>query len=232
MYERFTDRARKVLHLANEEAQRFNHDYIGTEHILLGLIKEGSGVAANVLKNLRVGLRRIRLEVERIVQPGPDMVSMGKQPMTPRAKKVVEYSKEEAGKLNHNYVGTEHLLLGLIREDGGVAGQVLLNLGLSVATIRDEILMLLGVSPESQALARGPIFGQDLATGAPPNPDDTLTGLARADGCLEFLLEFFNSIKAEAVATQNFDRAAHVRDMQQDLQRIREFLRRGQTQGE
>ena len=114
MYERFTDRARKVMQLANQEAQRFNHEYIGTEHVLLGLVKEGSGVAANVLKNLDVDLRKIRLEVEKIVQAGPDMVTMGKLPQTPRAKKVIEYAMEEARNLNHNYVGTEHLLLGLL----------------------------------------------------------------------------------------------------------------------
>src|SRR5216683_7976200 len=119
MYERFTDRARKVMILANEEAQRFNHEYIGTEHILLGLVKEGAGVAANVLKNLDIDLRKIRLEVEKIVQSGPDMVTMGKLPQTPRAKKVIEYSIEEARNLNHNYVGTEHLLLGLLREQEG-----------------------------------------------------------------------------------------------------------------
>ena len=96
MYERFTDRARKVMQLANQEAQRFNHEYIGTEHILLGLVKEGTGVAANVLKNLDIDLRKIRLEVEKIVQAGPDMVTMGKLPQTPRAKKVIEYSIEEA----------------------------------------------------------------------------------------------------------------------------------------
>ena len=129
MYERFTDRARKVMQLANQEAQRFNHEYIGTEHILLGLVKEGSGVAANVLKNLDIDLRKIRLEVEKIVQAGPDMVTMGKLPQTPRAKKVIEYSIEEARNLNHNYVGTEHLLLGLLREQEGVAAQVLMNLG-------------------------------------------------------------------------------------------------------
>ena len=114
MYERFTDRARKVMQLANQEAQRFNHEYIGTEHVLLGLIKEGSGVAANVLKNLDVDLRKIRLEVEKLVQSGPDMVTMGKLPQTPRAKKVIEYAMEEARNLNHNYVGTEHILLGLL----------------------------------------------------------------------------------------------------------------------
>jgi ATP-dependent Clp protease ATP-binding subunit ClpC len=144
MYERFTDRARKVMQLANQEAQRFNHEYIGTEHILLGLVKEGSGVAANVLKNLDIDLRRIRLEVEKIVQAGPDMVTMGKLPQTPRAKKVIEYSIEEARNLNHNYVGTEHLLLGLLREQEGVAAQVLINLGLKLEDVREEVLNLLG----------------------------------------------------------------------------------------
>ena len=152
MYERFTDRARKVMQLANQEAQRFNHEYIGTEHILLGLVKEGSGVAANVLKNLDVDLRKIRLEVEKIVQSGPDMVTMGKLPQTPRAKKVIEYAMEEARNLNHNYVGTEHLLLGLLREMEGVAAQVLMNLGLKLEDVREEVLNLLGhglENPES-----------------------------------------------------------------------------------
>jgi ATP-dependent Clp protease ATP-binding subunit ClpC len=144
MYERFTDRARKVMQLANQEAQRFNHEYIGTEHILLGLVKEGSGVAANVLKNLDIDLRKIRLEVEKIVQAGPDMVTMGKLPQTPRAKKVIEYSIEEARNLGHNYVGTEHLLLGLLREQEGVAAQVLMNLGLKLEDVREEVLNLLG----------------------------------------------------------------------------------------
>jgi ATP-dependent Clp protease ATP-binding subunit ClpC len=144
MYERFTDRARKVMQLANQEAQRFNHEYIGTEHILLGLVKEGSGVAANVLKNLDIDLRKIRLEVEKIVQSGPDMVTMGKLPQTPRAKKVIEYSIEEARNLNHNYVVTEHLLLGLLREQEGVAAQVLMNLGLKLEDVREEVLNLLG----------------------------------------------------------------------------------------
>src|SRR4051812_26109308 len=144
MFERFTDRARKVMQLANQEAQRFNHEYVGTEHVLLGLVKEGSGVAANVLKNLDVNLRKIRVEVEKIVQSGPDMVTMGKLPQTPRAKKVIEYAIEEARNLNHNYVGTEHLLLGLLREQEGVAAQVLMNLNLKLEEVREEVLNLLG----------------------------------------------------------------------------------------
>src|SRR5688500_72431 len=155
MYERFTDRARKVMQLANQEAQRFNHEYIGTEHVLLGLIKEGSGVAANVLKNLDVDLRKIRLEVEKLVQSGPDMVTMGKLPQTPRAKKVIEYSMEEARNLNHNYVGTEHILLGLLREQEGVAAQVLMNLGLKLEEVREEVLNLLGHGIEGEGTERG-----------------------------------------------------------------------------
>ncbi|QGJ70707.1 ATP-dependent Clp protease ATP-binding subunit ClpC [Planctomycetales bacterium 10988] len=144
MYERFTDRARKVMQLANQEGQRFNHEYIGTEHVLLGLIKEGSGVAANVLKNLDVDLRKIRQEVEKLVQRGPGTPTPGKLPQTPRVKKVIEYSIEEAQNLNHNYVGTEHLLLGLLREKEGVAAQVLINLGLKLEEVRQEVLNLLG----------------------------------------------------------------------------------------
>lgn len=132
------------MQLANQEAQRFNHEYIGTEHLLLGLIKEGSGVAANVLKNLDIDLRKIRHEVEKLVRSGPDLVTMGRLPQTPRAKKVIEYSMEEARNLNHNYVGTEHLLLGLLREQEGVAAQVLMNLGLRLDEVRREVLNLLG----------------------------------------------------------------------------------------
>ena len=135
--------------LANQEAQRFNHEYIGTEHILLGLVKEGSGVGANVLKNLDVDLRKVRLEVEKLVKSGPETVTMGKLPQTPRAKKVIEYAIEEARNLNHNYVGTEHLLLGLLREQDGVAAQVLMNLNLRLEDVREEVLNLLGASEEA-----------------------------------------------------------------------------------
>jgi hypothetical protein len=149
MYERFTDRAIKVMQLANEEAIRFGHEYIGTEHILLGLVKEGSGVAANALKYLNCDLVKIRAEVAKIVQPGNED-RMDKLPLTPRAKKVVEYAIEEARKLNHNYVGTEHLLLGLLREEEGVAVQVLMNLGLKLHDARNEVLQILGEPTDAQ----------------------------------------------------------------------------------
>ncbi|MEK7993549.1 MAG: ATP-dependent Clp protease ATP-binding subunit [Planctomycetota bacterium] len=155
MFERFTDRARKVMALANQEAQRFNHEYIGTEHILLGLVKEGSGVGATVLKNLEVDIKKLRLEVEKLVKSGPDMVTMGKLPQTPRAKKVIEYAIEEARSLNHNYVGTEHILLGLLRESEGIAAQVLMNLGLKLEDVRQEVLNLLGAGVEEGPAALG-----------------------------------------------------------------------------
>jgi ATP-dependent Clp protease ATP-binding subunit ClpC len=193
MYERFTDRARKVMQLANQEAQRFNHEYVGTEHVLLGLVKEGSGVAANVLKNLDVDLRKIRVEVEKIVQSGPDMVTMGKLPQTPRAKKVIEYAIEEARNLNHNYVGTEHLLLGLLREQEGVAAQVLMNLNLKLEEVREEVLNLLGHGMDAgsgggeggeRASAKGgksktpalDSFGRDLTDLARQNKLDPVIG--------------------------------------------------------
>jgi len=164
MFERFTDRARKVMALANQEAQRFNHEYIGTEHILLGLVKEGSGVGATVLKNLDVDIKKLRLEVEKLVKSGPDMVTMGKLPQTPRAKKVIEYAIEEARALNHNYVGTEHILLGLLRETEGIAAQVLMSLGLKLEDLRQEVLNLLGAGvddgPSGLGMKMGPAIGR------------------------------------------------------------------------
>jgi ATP-dependent Clp protease ATP-binding subunit ClpC len=144
MFNRFTERARKVILLAKEEAKRFNHDYIGTEHILLGLVREGEGVAAVVLQKMGLSLQQIRLEIEKIVKPGPSTVISGDIPFTPKAKKAIELSGEEARSLGHNYIGTEHLLLGLIREGEGVASQVLLNLGVDLERARQEVIELLG----------------------------------------------------------------------------------------
>jgi ATP-dependent Clp protease ATP-binding subunit ClpC len=160
-YDRFTDRARKVMAYARQEAQRFNHDYIGTEHILLGLVKEGSGVAANVLHNLDVDVKKIRLEVEKMVQSSPDVQTKGNLPFTPRAKKVIEFSLEEARALGHNYIGTEHILLGLLRENEGVAAHVLMNLGVKLEDVREEVLNLLGADAQAQA-------GRETEGGEPP----------------------------------------------------------------
>jgi Uma2 family endonuclease len=161
MYERFTDRAIKVMQLACEEAQSLNHEYIGTEHILLGLIKEDAGVAANVLKNLGMDLRKIRLEVEGIVQVGPTKV-LGKLPQTPRAKYAIKYAIEEAKDLKHNYVGTEHLLLGLLRDKEGVASQVLMNLGLKLSDVHYEVLQILGCDVPAES---GPTSDEPIRRG-------------------------------------------------------------------
>jgi len=166
MSNRFTERAQRVILIAQEEAKRLNHDYVGTEHILLGLIALGEGVAAQVLANLGVDLRRVRSEIEKIVGTGDNVMLLGEIPFTPRAKKVLEYAVEEAQHMGHSYVGTEHLLLGLIREEEGVAARVLENLGLRLDVVREEVLNLLG---EGQT----PHAGQPGAAGAPATPTRT-----------------------------------------------------------
>ncbi len=175
MSNRFTERAQRVILIAQEEAKRLNHDYVGTEHILLGLIALGEGVAAQVLSNLGVDLRRVRSEIEKIVGTGDNVMLLGEIPFTPRAKKVLELAVEEAQSMAHNYVGTEHLLLGLIREEEGVAARVLENLGCRLDVVREEVISLLGETPRphTSQTARGgaPIksktptldeFGRDL----------------------------------------------------------------------
>ncbi|MDP7485470.1 MAG: Clp protease N-terminal domain-containing protein, partial [Dehalococcoidia bacterium] len=136
-FEKFSERARRVLSLAQEEAQRFNHNYIGTEHILLGLVRETEGVAARVLSNLNVELVKVRSAVEFIIGRG-ERPTPGEIGLTPRAKKVIELAVDEARRLNHSYIGTEHLLIGLMREGEGVAAGVLESLGVSLEKVRDE----------------------------------------------------------------------------------------------
>ncbi len=142
MYERFTDRARKVMQFANQEAQRLNQDFIAPEHILLGIVKEGTGVASTVLKNIGIDLRKIKMEVEKIVQAGPHILTMGKLPMTDRAKNVIEHAIQEARTLENNYVGSEHVLLGLLRDPESIAGMVLANLGVNIEAIREGVKSL------------------------------------------------------------------------------------------
>ena len=141
-FNRFTGRARKVIQLAQEEAQRLQHNYIGTEHLLLGLAREGEGVAASALTSLGVDLEKVRNAVEDIIGRGDDPIS-GEVGLTPRAKKVIELAVDEARRLNHQYIGTEHLLLGLIREGQGVAAAVLESLGLSLQEVRTTIMQVL-----------------------------------------------------------------------------------------
>jgi ATP-dependent Clp protease ATP-binding subunit ClpC len=141
---KFSDRAQKVILMAQEEAKRLNHDYVGTEHLLLGLISVGEGLAIQVLLNLGVDLKKIRYEIEKIVPPGDNVMVLGEIPFSPRAKKVLEYAVEEANLMGHIYVGTEHILLGLLREQEGIAARVLEYLGVTYEDVQEEIFALLG----------------------------------------------------------------------------------------
>src|ERR1700719_4307612 len=141
-FDKFTERARKVLTLAQDEAQRFNHNYIGTEHLLLGLVREGEGVAARVLENMNVELAKVRTAVEFIIGRG-DRPVVGEVGLTPRAKRVIELAIDEARRLGHNYIGTEHLLLGLVREGEGIAAGVLESLGVNLDKVRHEVIKVL-----------------------------------------------------------------------------------------
>lgn len=164
MFDKFTNRAKQVIKLAKKEAQRLNHNYLGTEHVLLGLLKLGQGVAVNVLKNMNIDFETVRAEVEKLVGYGPEIQVIGDPALTGKVKKVFEYANEEAANLNHNYVGTEHLLLGLLRQTDGVAAQVLENLNVNLKEVRKEVLKELetfnlqlpplggGISPTSQPM--------------------------------------------------------------------------------
>jgi ATP-dependent Clp protease ATP-binding subunit ClpC len=170
LFERFTDRARRVLVLAQEEARLLNHNFIGTEHILLGLIHEGEGVAAKALESLGISLEAVREKVEETIGPAGTSTT-GSPPFTPRAKKVLELSLREALQLGHNYIGTEHMLLGLVREGEGVAAQVLVSLGADLSRVRQQVIQLLsgyqtGGGPE-KAPAGAPSSGQDVPAGSP-----------------------------------------------------------------
>src|SRR5690554_3884338 len=190
MFERFTDRARRVVVLAQEEARMLNHNYIGTEHILLGLIHEGEGVAAKALESLGISLEAVRQQVEEIIGQGQQAPS-GHIPFTPRAKKVLELSLREALQLGHNYIGTEHILLGLIREGEGVAAQVLVKLGADLNRVRQQVIQLLsgysggkeaatsGAGPQGEAPSTSLVldqFGRNLTASAREGKLDPVIG--------------------------------------------------------
>jgi len=170
MFERFTDRARRVVVLAQEEARILNHNYIGTEHILLGMIHEGEGVAASALESLGISLTAVRSQVEEIIGRG-QAAPTGHIPFTPRAKKVLEFSLREALQLGHNYIGTEHILLGLIREGEGVAAQVLQKLGADLNRVRQQVIQLL-----EEYAGRGEVQPEP-----PIEPEDFTARVARAE---------------------------------------------------
>ena len=176
-FDKFTDRARKVLTLAQDEAQRFNHNYIGTEHLLLGLVREGEGVAARVLENMNVELPKVRTAVEFIIGRG-DRPVVGEVGLTPRAKRVIELAIDEARRLGHNYIGTEHLLLGLVREGEGIAAGVLESLGVNLDKVRHEVIRVL-----SQSSATGSPASETKRSSKTPTVDQlgiNLTDAARA----------------------------------------------------
>ena len=185
MFERFTDRARRVVVLAQEEARMLNHNYIGTEHILLGLIHEGEGVAAKALESLGISLEGVRQQVEEIIGQGQQAPS-GHIPFTPRAKKVLELAFREARALGHDYIGTEHILLGLIRESDGVAAQVLVRLGADLNRAREQVIQLLEEGQgDDDILARVGLLDRRLAAierwvGMRPNLDDLDQEIAQA----------------------------------------------------
>ncbi len=213
MYERFTDYARKVMQLANQEAQRFNHQYIGSEHILLGLIREGSGVGLAAIKNLGVEPNRIRYEIETLIQEGSPAGVTGTHVQTPRAKKVIEYAMEEARALNHDYVGTEHVLLGLLRDDVGLAGVALMNVGLRLEQVRAEIRATLRRAEAEGNAAYSPQsrigwVAHKKESRVYEFDDETkrrVRQLAEAIPPLQVAME-------EAVARQEFSTAAELRD--------------------
>src|ERR1041385_8083297 len=189
MFERFTDRARRVVVLAQEEARLLNHNYIGTEHLLLGLIHEGEGLAAKALESLGVTLEGVRSQVEDMIGVGT-ATPQGHIPFTPRAKKVLELSLREALQLGHNYIGTEHILLGLLREGEGVATQVLLKIGLDLQKIRQTVLQLMqgyqGQQGEGKASGEAPSgslvldqFGRNLTALAATSKLDPVIGRER-----------------------------------------------------
>jgi len=202
VFERFTDRARRVIVLAQEEARLLKHDYIGTEHLLLGLIREGEGVAGKALEVLGIRLEALRSQVEEVIGQGQRAPS-GHVPFTPRAKKVLELSLREALELGHNYIGTEHLLLGLIREGEGVAAQVLVKLGADLSRARGQVTELLsGHAGGMEAGARTRLVHMTV-------PDD----LREA----EQQLAQVRQQKQAAIDAEEFDQAAALRDQERQL---------------
>jgi ATP-dependent Clp protease ATP-binding subunit ClpA len=206
MFERFTDRARRVVVLAQEEARLLNHNYIGTEHILLGLIHEGEGVAATSLESLGISLEAVRGQVEEIIGQGQSAPT-GHIPFTPRAKKVLELSLREAKQLGHNYIGTEHILLGLVREGEGVAAQVLVELGADLSWVRQQVIQVLsgyagGTVAAEQAGARTRLVRMTL-------PED----LRQA----EVKLAHVRRAKEAAIEAEDFEQAAALRNQEREL---------------
>ena len=229
VFERYTDRARRVVVLAQEEARMLNHNYIGTEHLLLGLVHEGQGVAARALESLGASLETVRLQVEEIIGQGQQAPS-GHIPFTPRVKKVLELAGREAEELGHTYIGTEHLLLGLIREGDGVGAQVLARLGVDLGAARQRVVGLLHGHAESIALGQRPRRGRrdrdrlfDDALVRIDALDRQLAAIERWIGMRPDLGGLDQQIvqvrrdKEAAISTQDFETAATLRDQEREL---------------
>jgi ATP-dependent Clp protease ATP-binding subunit ClpC len=226
MFERFTDRARRVVVLAQDEARMLNHGYVGTEHILLGLIHEGEGVAAKALESLGISLQVVRAQIEEIIGRGQQAPS-GQIPFTPRAKKVMELSLRESLQLGHNYIGTEHILLGLIREGDGVAAQVLVKLGADLNRVRQQVIQLLHGHRGKEPLTTGTAAGEHtLASGVQTRLDAVESRLAdveRRVGAgpdttdLDEQIDRIRRERIDAVDVQEYERAAELRDREKEL---------------
>jgi ATP-dependent Clp protease ATP-binding subunit ClpA len=225
LFERFTDRARRVVVLAQEEARMLNHNSIGTEHILLGLVHEGTGVAARALESLGIGLEAVRQQVEEMIGQGEEP-PQGHIPFTPRAKKVLELSLRESQQLGHTYIGTEHILLGLIREGEGVAAQVLVGLGADLNRVRQQVIQLLhgyqGKEPASPGTAPGgPRRGR-----MPPGLDaleSRLSAIEQRVGTgpdtsdLDEQIAQVQRDRESAIDAEDFEQAGSLRDREQQL---------------
>jgi len=229
---KFTDRARIVLQLATEEARRYRHAFVGPGHLLLALIREGSGVAAVALHNLGVELRQVRLNVVRIILPEPTSVGAGRLPQTPHAKKVIEFAIEEARLLHHDYVGTEHLLLGLLHDEEDVAAQVLLNLDVQLHQVRDEVMNLIGFPtgerPPETAIQSDepkhwkPIAQESALSELPRNFEHVPRAIATA---FERQIDVVKQEKEAAIAAHSFERASELFEFERKLRRLRdEFM--------
>jgi ATP-dependent Clp protease ATP-binding subunit ClpA len=201
MFERFTDRARRSLFLSQEEARRLNHNYVGTEHLLLGLVSEGQGVAAKALESLGISLEMVRAQVEESIGQG-QRAPTGHIPFIPRAKKVLELSLREATQLGHNYIGTEHLLLGLVREGEGVAAQVLVKLGADRSRVRHQVIQLLTGHSGGMEIVRTQLVRMTV-------PEDLRQAKEQ--------LAQVRREKEEAIDRQDFERAAALRDAEKQL---------------
>src|SRR5437667_63189 len=229
MFERFTDRARRVVVLAQEEARMLNHNYIGTEHLLLGLIHEGEGVAAKALESMGISLEAVRQQVEEIIGQG-QAAPTGHIPFTPRAKKVLELASREALQLGHNYIGTEHILLGLVREGGGVAAQVLVKLGADLNRVRQQVVQLLHGYPGKEPVSDRPRMGRRARARLMENAlaridalDQRLAAIERWAGVRPDLGDVDQEIaqvrrdKEAAIDSQDFESAAALRDKEKEL---------------